>query len=42
MTLRPFDRMLTATRGETTATYTYWPDGTRRYDDNRQRDHGRV
>jgi YD repeat-containing protein len=25
-----FDRMVTAIRGETTATYTYWPDGTRR------------
>ncbi len=25
-----FDRMLTATRNATTASYTYWPDGTRR------------
>ena len=30
MTYDAFDRMLTATRGGTTATYTYWPDGTRR------------
>jgi RHS repeat-associated protein len=30
MTYDAFDRMVTATRGETTATYTYWPDGTRR------------
>ena len=30
MTYDAFDRMLTATRGDTTATYTYWPDGTRR------------
>ena len=27
MTYDGFDRMLTATRGETTATYSYWPDG---------------
>jgi RHS repeat-associated protein len=30
MTYDAFDRMVTATRGDTTATYTYWPDGTRR------------
>ena len=30
MTYDAFDRMLTATRDETSATYTYWPDGTRR------------
>ena len=30
MSYDPFDRMVTATRGATTATYTYWPDGTRR------------
>ena len=30
ITYDAFDRMLTATRGGTTATYTYWPDGTRR------------
>jgi YD repeat-containing protein len=30
MTYDALERMVTATRGETTATYTYWPDGTRR------------
>ena len=30
MSYDAFDRMLTATRNDTTATYTYWPDGTRR------------
>ena len=30
MSYDPFDRMLTASRGATTATYSYWPDGTRR------------
>ena len=30
MTYDAFDRMVTATCGETTATYTYWPDGIRR------------
>jgi RHS repeat-associated protein len=30
MTYDAFDRMVTAARGETTATYTYWPDGTLR------------
>ena len=30
MSYDPFDRMVTASRGATTATYSYWPDGTRR------------
>ena len=30
MTYDPFDRMIGATRGDTTASYAYWPDGSRR------------
>jgi len=30
ITYDTFNRIVTATRGDTTATYTYWPDGTRR------------